>query len=174
MVCSPVANPIFTMQPLSPTGWWIALHVHVELHLPLSHGLPLSIQCFQKCDDTLHSACTRSTHFYSRCPSPVHYFHASWLHVNDIMRHHEAVAAGCVSQKSRCTMVYSRIMKCQISYLRRNQYMRHLWNDVRTIIYPYIYLHVYIDSADVVRNRWDSLRLTPIITVTAIFGSKTT
>ena len=32
----------------------------------------------------------------------------------------EAVATD-ISQKSRCTMVYGRIVKCQISYLRRNR-----------------------------------------------------
>ena len=52
-------------------------------------------------------------------------------------------------------MAYGRIVKCQISYLRRNQDARHLRNDVRTIIY------IYIDSAGVVQTRWGSLRLAP-------------
>ena len=50
-----------------------------------------------------------------------------------------------------------RIVKCQISYLRRNRDARHLRNDVCTIIY------IYIDSASVVRTRWGLLRLVPII-----------
>ena len=51
-------------------------------------------------------------------------------------------------------MVYGRIVKCQISYLRRNRDARHLRNDVRTCI----------DGAGVVWTRWGSLRLAPIIT----------
>ena len=54
-------------------------------------------------------------------------------------------------------MAHGRIVKCQISYLRRNRDARHLRNDVRTIIY------IYIDSAGVVRTRWGSLRLAPNI-----------
>ena len=54
-------------------------------------------------------------------------------------------------------MVYSRIVKCQISDLPRNQDTRHLRNDVCTIINVY-------DSADIVQTRWGLLRLTPTST----------
>ena len=122
-------------------GGLLHAHVHDELQLSLSRGLPLSIQCSRSVAMPPHSAC--STRFYSRCPSPVCYFHASRFSTR--MTHHKAVAAGCVLQKSRGTKAYSRIVKCQISYLRGNQDTRHLENDVHMII--------YIDSADVVRTR---------------------
>lgn len=64
-------------------------------------------------------------------PQPIH---VSWFGVipklhqprnwslitNPSSPHFCSVAAGCVSQKSRYTMVYGRIVKCQISYLCRN------------------------------------------------------
>ena len=60
LVCSEwPPNPIFTI-PTPISSWMV--HVHVKLHLSLSRGLPLSIQCFQSIRTAHpHSVCTRST-----------------------------------------------------------------------------------------------------------------
>ena len=57
------------------------------------------LSAFESVTTPPHSACTRSTRFYSCCPSHVRYSCFSLFHANDAVRHREAVAAGCVSQK---------------------------------------------------------------------------
>ena len=127
LVCSewpPIVNPIFTTAtPI--TRWMVdctACTCQTKLlHLSFSRGLPLSIQCFRKCDDTsllglysLYSFLFMMSFALLPC--------FLLLHANDTVRHREAVVAGCVSQKLRCsTMIYGRIVKCQISYLCRNR-----------------------------------------------------
>ena len=112
-------------------GGLLHAHVHDELQLSLSRGLPLSIQCSRSVAMPPYSACSYSldsllfTMSFARVLPPCF----SLLHADDAS-HHKAVAAGCALQKSRGTKAYSRIVKCQISYLRGNQYTRHLENDV--------------------------------------------
>ena len=91
------------LQLLSPAGWWIALHVHVKLHLPLSRrGLLLSTQCSRSVATPPQSACTRSTRLYS------------FVRANDAVRHHAGRQAVCCRnrdarhlrndvQRRRCT-----------------------------------------------------------------------
>ena len=72
--CKNLSSPL---QPLSPAGWWIALHVHVELQLSDSPAACLRpFNAFESVTAPPHSACTRSTRFYSWRPSPMRYFHA--------------------------------------------------------------------------------------------------
>ena len=121
LVCSEwPPNPIFTI-PTPISSWMV--HVHVKLHLSLSRGLPLSIQCFQSIRTAHpHSVCTRST--LSVLALLGLYLLYSLLFVcMSIARVllpcfsllHASSHAGSALQKLRCTILHGLWQGCQIS-----------------------------------------------------------
>ena len=103
-------------------------------HSPAASLCPFN--AFKSVTTPPHSACTLLAQLASIHDVLRSYVTSTLLAspCDDAVRYCKAVAASCVSQKSRRTMVYSRIVKCQISYLHRNRDTKHLRNDVRTII----------------------------------------
>ena len=107
--------------------------------------LPLSIQCFQKCDHTSPP---------STPPSPMHYFHAcfSLLHAND-----EAITLGSVCCKNW--------QDCQIFHICRNPKARHVLKVyipmIIIISIDFTYVYIRISTARVLYRldgaRWNKV-----------------
>ena len=98
-----------------------------------------------------HSACTHSTRFYSLCPSPMHYVHASCFSMPMMqcgIKGHR-ISRLCVTEIE----VYHGIWQdCELSVKFLTYAEIESKNDVRMIIY----IIIYLDSAGVVQTRWGS------------------
>ena len=139
LVCSewlPVTNP--TATPIS--RWMVDCTActcrTTSLTLPRPPSVTLSIQCSRSVAAPFQLACTPSIPFYFAFVLLPCFL---LFHTNNAVRHHEAIAAGRVSQKLRCTKVYSRIVQCQISNFCRNRDIYGM-TYVRLSMYVCIYI----------------------------------